>query len=260
MLITFRRQPRHKPRLPLTPVVYSMGKVATSAISTAMLQAGLPVHHIHTLNEKNLMRAAKRATDQGNFPPPHICESMAWKSRLFTYPDKCLYITLVRDPIARNLSAFFENIGRYIPQELDGIAPEEILQTFIQKYNHQTPLLWLDKEYKGELGIDVYGTAFDVKKKYVRLPHCNMVVFRSDCEDETMARILSETLGPKLIVRRENDSTDKEYAELYSAVKKIARFPDAFLDQMYDTKYARHFWAPEEIAEFRKRWQAPAAD
>lgn len=260
MLNTFRRPPRHKPRLPLTPVVYSMGKVATSAISSAMLRAGLPVHHIHTLNDKKLLNAAERAVEQGSFPPPHICESMAWKNRLFSDPQKCLYITLVREPVSRNLSAFFENIGRYFPKGLDGVSPEAILQTFITKYNHKTPLTWLDNEYKDELGIDVYALEFDIQKRYVRLPDCNMVVFRSDCEDEIMARILSDILGPKLIVTRENDSTDKDYVETYSAVKKIARFSDAFLDKMYNTKYARHFWSAEEISEFRKRWQKPSAN
>lgn len=244
------------PQAQLTPVVYSMGKVATSAISGAMQRAGLPVHHIHTLDERKLLASAKRSIDQGDFPAPHICESMSWRGRLFTHPDKCLYISLVRDPIARNLSAFFENIKNFLGPDYAERPPKQILDIFLTKYNHQGPLTWFDREFKAQLGIDVYATPFDKKAKYVRLQGSNTLIFRADCPDDVVARILSESLGQRILVTPENVSATKAYGDTYKQIKAIARFAPKFLDTMYDTDFVRHFWTEEEINTFREQWRA----
>jgi hypothetical protein len=240
---------------PLTPVVYSMGKVATSSISSAMRTAGFPVHHIHSLNDKHLLKMATRSITAGKFPAPHICESMAWKERLFSKPELCLYISLVREPIARNLSGFFENIQNFTKGSLSDYSPEDLLAIFVNRYKHSIPLEWFDQEFKAQLGIDVYESKFDTQNKYVQIGKWNTVIFRADCNDQVVSRILSEALHRKLVVGRANDSSKKSYSAAYRAVKEIAKFSDDFLDSMYNTKYAQHFWTPEEISSFWEQWK-----
>jgi hypothetical protein len=33
------------------------------------------------------------------------------------------------------------------------------------------------------------------------------------------------------------------------------KFPKSFVDRNYGLKYARHFYTPEEIVEFREKWE-----
>lgn len=234
-----------------------MGKVATSSISSAMRKAGLPVHHIHSLDDDHLLKMAKRSISEGRFPAPHICESMAWKERLFSKPELCLYISLVREPIARNLSGFFENARNLLTGHPSEWEPEEVLDVFVKRYKHTIPLDWFDREFEAQLGINIYEQKFDPQEKYVELSRHNTVIFRSDCDDKIAARVLSEALERTIIVGRANDTSNKPYSNIYRAVQRIAKFPKPFIDSMYDTKYVRHFWSDEEINVFRKKWQRP---
>ena len=60
---------------------------------------------------------------------------------------------------------------------------------------------------------------------------------------------------------RENVGSDKEYSDLYAAVVRDARVPEAALDTAYGSRFARHFYSQEEIAGFRRSWEQtePAA-
>ena len=224
----------------------------------ALNRAQFPTHHIHTLNRKRLINMASRALESDALPAPHICESMAWLDRLFLKPELCLYITLVRDPIARNLSAFFENIETNIG--LDAASrgtPEDLLSWFTTKYNHEFPLNWFNLEFRDQLGINVFSQPFDQEKKYVHIPGSNVLIFRVDCEDDVVASVLSRALGRHLEIGKENVSAEKKYSKLYSSVKKIAKFPAPFVEKMYNNDFVRHFWSTEETENFKARWTKP---
>lgn len=49
-------------------------------------------------------------------------------------------------------------------------------------------------------------------------------------------------------------SSQKPYAQAYKALKQNIRFDDDFLDMMYNSKYAQHFYTAEELEQFRARW------
>lgn len=232
-----------------------MGKVGTSAISTSMQKAGLPVHHTHTLDETRLLESTKNSIQRGKFPAPHVCESMGWKRRLFSHPDKCLYITLVRDPIARNLSAFFENIENFLGSDFVKRRPETILKTFFEKYNHTAPLTWFDQELQAQLGKDAFQTPFDKAQRYISLRNSKALIFRADCDDLVVARVLSKALCKKITIEPENVSASKSHDETYEKVKAFSKFPAEFLDALYDTDYVRQFWPEDEVNSFRHQWQ-----
>jgi hypothetical protein len=54
---------------------------------------------------------------------------------------------------------------------------------------------------------------------------------------------------------RANISTEKIHYPLYKKVLDSIVLPDAYLDQMYVSKYARHFYSEREINEFKAKWQ-----
>jgi len=236
------------------PVVYTMGKVASSSTSGAIQAAGMTCHDIHTLTHKNLLNQVQYWLEKDKFPPQHVCVSMAYREQVLLKRNKCFYISLVRDPVARNMSAFFENLHLLGEEGKNETDPEKLFDYFSRNYQHTAPLTWFDREFKAELGIDVYARPFNHKDRYSRLDGASGVLFRADCPDEVKSRVLSKALGRTITVGRLNDGNNKYYSEAYNKMKKMVTFPSQFLDEMYDSAFVRHFWTPDEIDKMKSNW------
>lgn len=254
-MIRLRLPGRPRPALRV-PVVYTMGKVASTAISSAIRAEGLACHDIHTLNRDRLKQMAAEALARDRLPPRHVCEAMAYRNTLFSDPGRCLVISLVRDPLACNLSSFFENLHRQSPDLLDETDPQALLAAFLERYPMDVPLTWFDRELKGQFGIDVYDLPFDPGRR--RCGREGLIVMRTDCPDAEKSRVLSAALGRRIRVGRANDSAGKDYAGRYRAVRDLARFPDDLVERVYGSRFARHFWTEAERQAMADRWRGRA--
>lgn len=239
------------------PVVYTMGKVASSAVSAAIRAEGLLAHDIHTLDRAWLMRTARESLQAGRLPPRHVCEAMAYRNTLFSEPERCLVITLVRDPLERNLSAFFETLHRQPPALREEADPAALFRLFLDSYPMDLPLTWFDREPKAQLGLDVYELPFDPARRHAE--GRGLIVLRTDCPDAEKSRVLSRALGHPVRVGRGNDSAAKGYRARYEAVRAQARFPAALVERVYGSRFARHFWSEAERCAFARRWLGGAA-
>lgn len=114
-------------------------------------------------------------------------------------------ITLVREPIGREISNFFHNIETAHPgfdYEKGRIDASEILQ--ILKHGGAKPTLgWFDYEFKKALSIDVYKYPFDIDKGFtiIREPTAQILILRleslNDCFDEAIMNFFRfETAAP----------------------------------------------------------------
>jgi len=255
----FRRKQVAEPERLRTPVIYTMGKTGSTSIAEAIRVASRPVYHIHSLRPDYLVSIARPFLDRGEFPVRWMCEAMGWRTRLLLLKDQCFYITLVREPIARRISGFFQNLRMFAGPDAVSKPVEELLEIFLANYSNDYDQRWFEDEFRGQLGIDVYSEPFDRKARYLQMRKAPVLILRSDCPTDKMSRVISTALGFDVRIGRENDSSMKNYAQLYAAFKTAARFSAAFLDNAYDNAYARHFWSEEEILSFRSTW-AKAAD
>lgn len=234
------------------PAVYTMGKVGSSSISRSIAEAGRGCIDIHTLDRTRLLRQARRQIEADTLINPHVATAMVWLRRGVREPERCTYITAVRDPVERNLSAYFQNLDF---QSADQGAVTRQFDHFIESYPHDVPVYWFDSEFKRFLGIDVLTRPFDKQRRVYREDQ-QLLVLRLDAAPGTMEAELSAVLGTRVRMRQANIGADKGYAELYRAVKKIARYDSAHLDALYDTPFARAFWTDEELEDLRRRWLA----
>ncbi len=134
-------------------------------------QYSLPVYQTHYLNPQNLQERMNR----GNSKTFHIHvsqELIPILERVIASKEWKI-ITLVRDPIARNISSFFEEnmMGLYDPHFYEryrqGQAQiSDFIQTFFDKYPHYLPLRWFDLEIKAVFNIDVFQDPFDFERQY----------------------------------------------------------------------------------------------
>src|SRR5882672_2811024 len=93
-------------------IVYQMAKVGSSTIASALRRAGLPVFQVHRMRAEHLaqLRARRHALGWSVPPvPPHDLVGLLLNERLLSKGGRAKVITLVRDPIARNLSSYFEH-------------------------------------------------------------------------------------------------------------------------------------------------------
>jgi hypothetical protein len=239
----------------MIPVIYTMGKVASSAVYQAISEANLPCFHIHTLHMDALRKRASSWLERGEFPPPHISVSMAFRESLFTDPERCLYISLVRDPIARNLSAFFQTLRDRPPEIRDCTDPDELFQHFLNLYPHGIPHSWFNREFRDQLGVDVFEDDFDKEKKFTWLKAKRTVIFRVDCPDAVKSEVLSEILGKEILVQRSNEGDAKGYASLYKGVKGKARYSRDFIKVAFESRFSRHFWTTQEREAMIAKWE-----
>ena len=173
-------------------------------------------------------------------------------------------ITLVREPVANNISMFFQLLHRYIgrERELSDCSFEELAGIFIENYVHARPLTWLDAEIKTNFGIDVYQHPFAVHQGYTVISQgrISLLVLRCELDDPTKAQAIADFLGlDEFEIVRSNVASDKSYAGKYAEFRQRIRIPPTLLDQMYDSRFARHFYSGEEREQLRARWSGNGA-
>jgi hypothetical protein len=179
-------------------------------------------------------------------------------------------ISPVRDPIGRNVSAFFHFIEGRTGQASDrtGCTVEELVDLFISNsdldeveenramMDHAMPIEWFDENIKKYFNIDIYdkefpSSGYDVYKN----KNIELLVLRIDVDDRVKEKIVREFLGfNDFVLSNTNVAKDKKYAKKYNEFKKNAVLPDEYLDEMCSSKYFRHFYSDDEIRKIRKKW------
>jgi hypothetical protein len=263
-------------------IVYQMGKVGSSTIQRSLkaLNIELPIFHVHYLSESGVeeLEEERRKYFQtekfGLLKRPWMYQFLREELIKRFDGQKWKILSLTRDPIARNLSAFFENLefkkigGKTefeVKSDYYNIDPtiiksddlEKLETLFFNRFKHDSPLDFFDRELKSVFGIDVYSTDFPKKKGYkiysgkkadaliIKLENLNQCVqpaFKEFLNLENFALINS------------NIGNQKDYAAVYSQFKNLIIFPNHYLNKMYQSKYTQHFYSDEEIRQFRYKW------
>lgn len=127
---------------PESVCVHQVGKVASQTVFHALKsQVSVPVFQTHVVHPKTRYFVEDNpAPPPGHDTlPPHIIRAREFV-RDYLLPRKpYAVISMVRDPVARNASAFFQNLGRY-PHLASGggFAPvDEFIWMFHSEWPHE---------------------------------------------------------------------------------------------------------------------------
>jgi hypothetical protein len=201
----------------------------------------------------------------------------------YSYLRKCIekgikgkrwkVITLVRDPVARNLATFFENIEVVSVDSRNNWALSseeydfqvnvrnndlnELIKLFFQKCRHDTPLVYYDREFKSIFDIDVYASQFPTSKGYEIYTgkHADILLIRLEDLNQCLRSAIKEFLDINdIALKDKNIGEQKDYADLYKDFKSHISLPNSYLDKLYKSKFCTHFYEEEEISRFRSRW------
>ncbi|QXD16187.1 putative capsular polysaccharide synthesis family protein [Rhodocaloribacter litoris] len=247
-------------------LVYQMGKVGSSTVTRTLASLGLsePVLHLHTLNPETLRRAVER---QRASVRPRLHTHLLVSERLIPrLPFPCRVITLVRDPVARAISFVFEDRWKKVPEAVQGDGSvdagrvrHKVLELLEGENGIADPTRWFDSELHEMLGIDVFARPFDHERGYQILEQggVSALVLRLEDLNRVLAPALAAFLDlpeERIHVARANVGEGKAYGASLREVKATLQLPEALLDRIYATRYARHFYA-EEIEAFQDRWR-----
>jgi hypothetical protein len=270
-------------------LVYQMGKGGSSSIRNTLLLRGLhPVLHLHTLSplrEKRLEdieieEALKPAVAREIEHARTVFENLDTWSRLrltlhermnerrlahhLLRPRRPLkIITSVREPIAANVSMFFQLLPWYTGSRYASgrLSTDELIRIFRERYSCHRPLIWFDEEMRHQTGVDVYRHGFPMDRGSMafREGQIDVLVLKTETDDSVKEQAISEYLGIEGIrLVESNVGAQKAYAQQYREFKERIRFPDAFFQTMYQSKYARHFYSDTEIGQFTRQWHGPS--
>ncbi len=255
-------------------VVYQMGKVGSSTIVASLraLQRKMKIHHVHTLTTKGIADAeaiyrqiSRDVQVSTSTRSRHLLSSHYLRNRMKRrlHGKKWQVISLVREPISRNVSSFFQVIDQPLPNfmtrynagELD---IEHVSNVFLDKFDHEHVLQWFEKELQPALGIDVYASEFPKDKGYqiYQGDNCELLLLKLEKLNECADEAFHDFLGIdnfKLV--KTNVAESKEYAAAYQQFKEHLLLPDSYLDAMYSSPYMQHFYSPSEIAAFATKWK-----
>jgi len=256
-------------------LIYQMGKVGSTSIYKTLKHATThyPIFHIHWFSKKGLARA-DRINAQTDDP---IFDMHLKRCKLLRacYDDgrieKCKIITLVREPIAREVSNLFQDIHIFHPQLLnpDGkIRLEAALAEIKNKIEQKTEdvrycLSWFDDEFNEALQINIYDYPFDKYTGYhiIKRSRYDILIMKleqlSSCFQKAMTEFLGVSVQRNFIMANTGDK--KKHHSTKQTLQKNLKLDLNTCESIYAEKYVRHFYTNQEIEEFIGRWRKPTA-
>lgn len=241
-------------------VIYQMGKVGSTSIYASLKSAGVDALHVHRINPDNIESLRRTRAAVGIASPGEGLGKLLFKEiEKDARPLK--FISLTREPIGRNISAFFQGFAVFNNgQEADmAFTNPEAIENFLNNYSHDTPLRWFNAEIKQVLGVDVLARPFprEIGHQIFRAGRHRLLVLKSELPDTEKAEAICSFLEiDSLKISSRNVSQDKKYASLYKAFLDAVSLPQEYVDKMCSSDYFQHFYTDGEIEQVRKRWSS----
>lgn len=238
-------------------LVYTLGKVGSSTIYATLKKRlpGVPVHHVHFLSTEYLDVRLPKLND---YFKKHIALGRRVLADLDKHKGKRIkIITLVREPVARDVSAMFQTWrGRFGDVPFDSKTNAELIADLKGRNFHHT-LTWFADEFQAWTGADIYSMPFNKERGYSihHTDRSDILVLKLEKLNDCFGPAMREFVGLDLSrLEMANIGEEKLSKEKYRSLAAEIRFTPAELDAVYGSKYMQHFFTSEEIAGYRAKW------
>jgi hypothetical protein len=240
-------------------LLYQMGKVGSTALAETLLECGKWVLHVHSLNAATLGGDLRGGIKANETPAPSTVDGFVLARILPKLVDELRVITLIRDPVARDLSEFFQSLsqteaGNRLLAAGDYAA---IRAEYLVNNTLDYTLGWFDFELSRFLGIDIYALPFDPEKgtAVYRKSNINLILLKSEIDTQAKALALSRWLEiDSLSIQSSNVSKDKTYGDVYRRLVTEVQLPNWLVEKATDSRFTRHFYSEQERNAMVLRW------
>ena len=246
-------------------LLYQMGKVGSSSIYRTLQQSGIknPIYQVHYLSDDLTAQKIKHSK-VGKFPY-HLELGSALQKKIPKKRIKVKIISLVREPVSREISNFFQNhwfVSSDIYDErgiIDSKKAAEYLDKVLSApHTFDDMFNWFDRELKSVFNIDIFTHNFNPEDGYLIIndENADVLIIRLEDLSEKGFKIISEFLELpfKLSPVTANIRLQSEHSESYKKVKKTIKLDPAVCEKIYESRFVRYFYSRNEISEFIQQW------
>lgn len=243
-------------------LVYQMGKVGSTSIARSLRVAtNLPVLQLHWLSDAGFGRWVERTAGSGR-KGPHYWGSVYFRKWLRRQARYWRIISPVREPVARNVSAFFQALDIWYPEYSENrrlpIAQlaKHVMSAFLDRYPHWIPLEWFDLELNEVFGINVFERPFNTELGYqiISTDSAAALILRLEDLDDILVPACREFFGVTVSCERRNEARRGPHAPVYQFIRKNRLLPSDYVTAMYESSYARHFYSQAELESLALKW------
>ena len=231
-----------------TPIlIFTMAKVGSLSVYFSLKNSlkRNSIFHFHSLDEDEVNEGVKMCFDN-NIYPGSKSPVFLINSKIIEKQKKVRIISLFRDPLERNISAFFDAFEFYTnskPEKYEG-SIEDLLKLFHEKLPHDYPINWFEKQFFEGLNLNVYNYGFnkDIGYQIIKNDNTEILLISSHLTDELKELLIKDFCGLKEFkLKNQNISSNKDYATLYQNFKNEANFDESYLNELYESKYVKHY-------------------
>ncbi len=216
--------------------VFQMGKVGSTSIVEGLRSSvpDSPIFHFHFLSEHGIRDAKTRLKKIGksyNANTWCLYESEFVRDYIAAgrVGRKIRIVTLFRDPVARNISSYFYNVRKYLPnfdsyKSGDRASIESLKRSFLDVFpEHSYSQNWFDEELLPAFGVDILKHKSDQQMGYtiIREGRIEILVLKLEKLKECAAEAFSKFLGlSKFRLENANTSDEQTYIDVYQEFKR----------------------------------------
>ena len=179
----------------------------------------------------------------------------------------CSIVTLVRDPIAREVSNAFQT------PELVGLDgrdasrdPAEVVALLRRRLMEDGPILYMESWFGQELelatGVNVFDYPFDMQRGWSIIERNGIRLLLLRVEDLTSQgpAALGSLLGSDMPLGVVDGNVRAATAdgEIYGSVRQRLRLPADLVERIYGSSFMRHFYSESTLADFARQWSDDA--
>src|SRR2546423_1733081 len=246
-------------------LVYAMPKVASTSVVEALRSVeGVSVFQVHLISAARIRRLREDMRRRGLGGLGHDAGDIAdlghaLDAKLIRPRRPAKVVSLVREPVARNISFYFEmlDVLWQTKNAHENVGLERLMSEFQDRFTHERVLEWFDEEFKPVLGIDVYEHTFPREAGFLRIdsgPY-EVLLMRHDLDDRLKEKLLADLVGVRAVsLAPKNVGARKAYSDTYREFLSRVRLSEDYVDRMLGSKYARHFFEADELARLRAKW------
>lgn len=165
-------------------------------------------------------------------------------------------ICLVRDPVARQIAAMWQNIHQ-VQRYSATVNFAEIEKYYFPEQFTGGEFSWFDKQMKKVFNIDVFEYPFDQEKGYSIIKKGNIEVLLMKMEKlNDLEAVIGEFLNiENFNLDNENVGSEKPYRFAYRDYKANFKLPKEVLDNVYvKNEHTKHFYSEQERETFYNKW------
>lgn len=240
-------------------LIYQMGKVGSSTLEKSISKLGINVRHIHSFGNTSNYNFNKESKLKGI---KKIIMKNIYKLTFRMRRKNIRIITLMRDPVSRNISTLFQELPAMLyKHEKNNNRREQkldiMLDEFLEEYvDGNIPLKWFDEELKYFMGIDLFNYPFDKERGslYIKEGKIELLVLTAEKLNYNKDIIVEFINNESFEFINTNISSEKWYSEINKNFKDNHKINFRKYEHFYNSKTVNYFYSKEDILNFKNKW------